>query len=59
VPSSWVIIARNPERIAEIGKLDPALKLRPLLPPAPRAWSDDHASILPYIRWQNLLKLAH
>jgi hypothetical protein len=59
VPSSWVVIARNPERIAEIDKLDPALKLRPLLPAAPRAWSDDHASILPYIRWHNLLKLAH
>jgi hypothetical protein len=25
------------------------------LPPAPRAWSDDHASILPYIRWHNIL----
>jgi hypothetical protein len=55
-PSSWVILARNPARLAEIGALDPALKLRPLLPPAPRVWTDDYASILPYVRWQNLVR---
>ena len=26
-----------------------------LLPPAPQVWSDDHASILPFVRWENLL----
>lgn len=55
-PSSWVIVARNPARIAEIGKLEPALKLRPLQPPAPRVWTDDYASILPYVRWGNLVR---
>jgi hypothetical protein len=52
--SSWVLLARNPARLAEIGMLDPALKLRPPLPAAPRVWTDDYASILPYVRWQNL-----
>ena len=55
-PSSWVIIARNPARIDELRQLEPNLGLRALLPPAPRAWTDDHASILPYIRWNNLLR---
>ncbi len=56
-PSSWVILARNPARLEEIAKLDPALKLRPLLPPAPRVWTDDYASILPYVRWNNLFRI--
>jgi len=57
-PSSWVIIARNPARIDELRRLEPRLGLRPLLPPAPRAWTDDYASILPYIRWHNLLRMT-
>ncbi len=55
-PSSWVIIARNPARIDELRRLEPRLELRPLLPAAPRVWSDDYASILPYVRWHNLLR---
>jgi hypothetical protein len=55
-PSSWVIIARNPARIDELRRLEPRLDLRPLLPAAPRVWSDDYASILPYVRWHNLLR---
>lgn len=57
-PSSWVIIARNPARIDELRRLEPKLGLRPLLPAAPHAWTDDYASILPYIRWHNLLRMT-
>jgi hypothetical protein len=55
-PSSWVIIARNPARIEELRRLEPRLELRALLPAAPRVWRDDYASILPYVRWHNLLR---
>ena len=53
--SSWVILTRDPARLDALRKLAPDKPMRDLLPPAPRAWSDNHASILPYIRWENLL----
>jgi hypothetical protein len=53
-PSSWVVLSRDPSRLAELGRLAPAMPLRPLLPAAKRMWTDDHASILPYVRWENL-----
>jgi SAM-dependent methyltransferase len=54
-PSTWIAITRNPEQIAALGTAAPAFAWTPLDPPAARAWSDDHASILPYIRWRNLI----
>jgi hypothetical protein len=53
-PSVWVAIARNE------GALAPVLKGRndwsPLLAkPGTRPWTDDHASILPALRWENLI----
>jgi hypothetical protein len=53
-PSSWVAMSRDPALIEALGKLDPKSPWQPLLKPAPRVWTDDHASILPYIRWENL-----
>jgi hypothetical protein len=53
--SSWVAISRDPSQLKALARLAPALPWIPLKPPAPRVWSDDHASILPYIRWQNFL----
>ncbi len=53
--SSWVVLARSPERLAEVKRMAPAYRLGPLMPPAPKLWTDDHASILPYVRWQNLM----
>lgn len=53
--SSWVILTRDPARLDALRKAAPETPMRDLLPPAPRAWSDNHASILPYIRWENLL----
>ena len=55
VPSSWVVISRTPRRIEELEQTDPSAPWEDLEPPAPRAWTDDHASILPYIRWRMLL----
>ncbi|MEY4237432.1 MAG: hypothetical protein RL339_33 [Pseudomonadota bacterium] len=53
--STWVAIARDQARIDDLRKVDPARPWRPLGPPAKRAWTDDHASILPQVRWSSLL----
>ena len=53
--STWVMISRDPARLDELAKLAPAMPFRPLKPPAPRLWTDDHASILPYVTWANFL----
>ena len=54
-PSSWIALSRNPAKIAALSRISPGHEWKPLMAPAPRAWTDDHASILPYIRWSNLL----
>lgn len=53
--STWVMITRDPARLDELAKLAPAMPFRPLKPPAPQLWTDDHASILPYVTWANFL----
>ncbi len=54
-PSSWVLVTRDPAKLAQLRQLQPDLPWTPLKPPAPHAWTDDHASILPYVRWRNIL----
>ena len=54
-PSSWVVLARSPARLARVKALAPDKPFNPLLPPAEQPWTDDHASILPYVRWHNLM----
>ncbi len=54
-PSSWVVLARNPAGLAKVKALEPDKLFKPLMPPAPQPWTDDHASILPYVRWHNLM----
>jgi len=54
-PSTWVAVSRDPAQIKALERVAPAMAWRPLTEHAPRAWSDDHASILPYIRWRNFL----
>ncbi len=53
--STWVAITRDPARLDELAKLAPAMPFRPLKPPAQQLWTDDHASILPYVTWANFL----
>ena len=54
-PSSWVALARDPARLDALRRAAPEYEWKPLQKAAPRPWTDDHASILPYIRWNNLL----
>ena len=53
--SSWVLLALSKAPLDFLARKTPAMPLRPLTPPAAQPWTDDHASILPYIRWQNML----
>jgi hypothetical protein len=53
--STWVAIARDQSRIEDLRKVDPSRAWRPLGAPAKRAWTDDHASILPQVRWSSML----
>jgi hypothetical protein len=53
--SAWVLLTRDPAQLRAIGAAAPAMPLTPLENAAPRPWTDDHASILPYVRWKNLI----
>ena len=53
-PSVWVAVARDEARLARLTRGE--AKWKPLLRDArTRPWSDDHASILPAVRWRNLI----
>lgn len=54
-PSSFVVLSRDPAMLDRVRALSPQHAFRPLMAPSPSIWSDDHASILPYIRWEHLL----
>ncbi len=56
VPSSFVVLARDPARIEAVKRASAPQQWTALKGEAPRAWTDDHSSILPYIRWSNLLR---
>jgi len=53
--STWVAITRDPSRLAALSAAAPAMPWRKPAPPAPQPWTDDRASILPYITWRNFL----
>lgn len=53
--SVWVAISRDAGQLKALQRLAPALPWIALKPAASRVWSDDHASILPFIRWRNFL----
>lgn len=55
--SVWVALSANPATLARlVGSGEPGLWQR--LPPAPdRVWSDDFASIMPYLRWDKAKEL--
>lgn len=54
-PSAWVALSRDPAKVKALAEGRPDAPWDDLQPPAPHVWTDDHASILPYIRWQKLL----
>lgn len=52
--SSWVLLTRDPAQLKRLAMARPDAPLTKLDPPAPQAWTDDHASILPYVRWTQI-----
>jgi hypothetical protein len=54
-PSSWVLLTRDPSQLKALAEARPDAPWTQLMPPAPHVWTDDHASILPFIRWANLM----
>jgi spermidine synthase len=56
VPSDWVALARDPARLAQLAVHSGKLEWKPLKPARGEAWTDDHASVLPYIRWRNIME---
>nr|MBC2664523.1 hypothetical protein [Novosphingobium flavum] len=55
-PSTWVLFARDPALLQRVRAASPQQKWDSLLPPTGRAWTDDHASVLPYVDWSSLFR---
>ena len=54
-PSAWVAIARDPKTLQALAQRRPDAPWNRLESAAGSAWTDDYASVLPYIRWSKLL----
>ncbi len=54
-PSLWVVMAPDPKPLAALLSARPDLAWHRLPAPAEAVWTDDFASILPFIQWQNVL----
>jgi len=55
VASGWVALTRDPTKLATLKAGSRKLEWRAIEPAQGDAWTDDHASVLPYIRWRNIL----
>lgn len=54
-PSVWVALSADPVTLARLEAASPSEAWESLSPLADRAWSDDFASILPFLRWDKVL----
>jgi hypothetical protein len=55
--SVWVLLTRDPKQIIAVQARSAGHEWSLLPAPAARVWTDDHASVLPYVRWDYLVKL--
>ena len=55
-PSLWVAFSADPATLARLEAASPAGAWEPLPRAESRAWTDDFASILPFLRWGKLLE---
>ncbi len=53
--STWVAVSRDPAQLTAMAAMAPAMPWRKPGPAAAQVWTDDHASILPYVTWRNFL----
>ncbi|MFM5885303.1 MAG: spermidine synthase [Novosphingobium sp.] len=52
--SLWVVLSRDPAALTALRQHSGDAVWQPLGRPAKAVWTDDHASILPYVQWQNI-----
>jgi len=55
VASSWVALTRDPAQLARLRARNPGAEWIALKPAQGDVWTDDHASVLPYIRWDHIV----
>lgn len=53
--SMWVAMSSNPQKLAALRTASPADAWAEMPPPAKRIWTDDFASVLPHLEWNNML----
>ena len=53
--SSWVLLTRDPTQIIAVQARSNGNEWKPLPAPAARAWTDDHASVFPFVQWRHML----
>ncbi|MFC0589781.1 spermidine synthase [Novosphingobium aquiterrae] len=53
--STWVVLSRDPAALAALQKQSGSATWQALGRPAARVWTDDHASILPFVQWHTVL----
>jgi hypothetical protein len=52
--SIWVLLTRDPAQLTAVQAVSGGHSWQPLPKPAASAWTDDHASVLPYLRWAHM-----
>jgi len=55
--SEWVLLSRDPKVLDAVARSRPNAPLRALHGGKGRVWTDDFASVLPYIRWRSIAAL--
>lgn len=54
--STWVALTRDPAIIEALKRARPDAPWEKPLAPIDKVWTDDHASIMKYVRWEHLLR---
>lgn len=57
IASDWIVLARDDATLEKLRAKMGDKRWEPLMQPQGPAWTDDHASVLPYILWKQLLVL--
>ena len=57
IASDWIVLARDEATLARLRTKMGDKRWEPLMQPQGPAWTDDHASVLPYILWKQLMAL--
>jgi SAM-dependent methyltransferase len=53
-PSRWIALSRDGSVVKDLARISADTPWTPLNDRAARPWTDDHASILPFVRWDRL-----